>query len=153
MPAPTAEAVHEQLNAEIMTLVNTIEGLLGPDSIEFAMELRGRLEFTARTYTRRILSDNDHEAAGAAVDVVTSLFPGDREIPDAWWSTPLGRVVAATAGHPTAENVTFSVAGAMLGVSKQRACKLADEGKLDRHPDGGVTVLSVQQRLRRCDWS
>lgn len=153
MPAPTEEAVCEQLSAEFARLISGVEGLLGPYGIELVMPIRSRLESTAQTFTLQLLGGDDHEAAGTATDVVTALFPGDTEIPEAWWRTPLGRTVAATSGHPSAEYVTFSVAGAMLGVSKQRVSKLTEEGKLDRHPDGGVTALSVQQRLRSLYWS
>ncbi|MEU8544267.1 hypothetical protein AB0C52_30475 [Streptomyces sp. NPDC048717] len=58
-------------------------------------------------------------------------------------------MTASSIGHPDAENVTYSVAGAMLGgITKQRVAALVNEGKLDRHPDGGVTVVSIQQRLK-----
>lgn len=53
------------------------------------------------------------------------------------------------AGHPSAQAVSYSVAGAMLGVTRQGVHDLVTRGKLARHPDGGVTVDSVRARLNR----
>lgn len=36
----------------------------------------------------------------------------------------------------------------MLVVSKTRVQQLAEAGKLERHPDGGITSASVMLRLR-----
>jgi hypothetical protein len=41
------------------------------------------------------------------------------------------------------------VAGAMLGVTRQGVHDLVSRGKLDRHPDGGVTTDSVRARRNR----
>ncbi|MER0476779.1 hypothetical protein ABR737_00130 [Streptomyces sp. Edi2] len=143
------DALRDQIFAETKTLVDNLELLLGPEFLEQAMQLRWQLENAARISSLILHSDDDNEAAGKATELVCALFPGETPIPDSWWSTPLGRACAMTAGHPTAEHVSYSVAGAMLGgITRQRISTLADEGKLDRHPDGGVTVVSVQQRLR-----
>ncbi|MGW5679210.1 hypothetical protein ACWEV4_29720 [Streptomyces sp. NPDC003860] len=143
------DPLQEQIRTETQALVTGLELLLGPGFLDQAMQLRWQLEVAARTSSTVLRSDDDHEAAGKATELICALFPGETPIPDAWWSTPLGRACAMTAGHPTTEHVSHSVAGAMLGgISRQRVAILADEGKLDRHPDGGVTVVSVQQRLR-----
>jgi hypothetical protein len=57
--------------------------------------------------------------------------------------------VLRRAGHPSAQAVSYSVAGAMLGVTRQGVHDLVTRGKLARHPDGGVTVDSVRARLHR----
>jgi hypothetical protein len=46
-----------------------------------------------------------------------------------------------------AEAVSASVAVAMLGAPVGASDTLHSEGKLDRHPDGGVVRASVMQRL------
>jgi len=52
-------------------------------------------------------------------------------------------------GTDDAEAVTYSVAAAMLGVTKGTASTLVQRGRLDRHPDGGITRASVFIRLVR----
>lgn len=143
------DPLREQICAETQALVNGLELLLGPMFLDQAEALRWQLEIAARTSALVLRCDDEEEAAGKAAELLSVLFPGETPIPDSWWSSPLGRACAMTAGHPTAEHVSYSVAGAMLGgISRQRIGALVDEGKLDRHPDGGVTVVSVQQRLR-----
>jgi hypothetical protein len=52
-------------------------------------------------------------------------------------------------GTEDAEAVSASVAAAMLMVTRSRVYALLNEGKLDRHPDGGVVRTSVMQRIGR----
>lgn len=81
--------------------------------------------------------------------LIAALYPGDRfEPPADWWRTPFGQVVARRAGYPGVEHVSYSVAGAMLGITRQGAHDLASRGKLDRHTGGGVTTESVRNRMR-----
>jgi hypothetical protein len=96
-----------------------------------------------------LLGDEDEHAKFLAIRLVCALYPSDRPFdpPSEWWSTPFGRVVARRAGHPAAEKVSYSVAGAMLGVTRQGAHDLVSRGKLDRHPTGGVSSASVRARL------
>ncbi|MFI6277937.1 hypothetical protein [Streptomyces sp. NPDC050988] len=139
----------EQIYAETQDLVVGLELLLGPEFLEQAIQLRWQLENAARKSALVLRCVDDHEAVGKARELLCALFPDETPIPDIWWSTPLGRACARTAGHPTAEQVSYSVAGAMLGgISRQRIGTLVAEGKLDRHSDGGVTIVSIQQRLK-----
>jgi hypothetical protein len=92
-----------------------------------------------------LLSGDDPLAAQTTIDLANAL--GWDDLDAEWWSTPLGQAVARSVGHPTAEIVSYSVAGAMLGVSKQMVAKHISQGRLDRGPDGGVTSLSVRQFL------
>ncbi|MFC7110608.1 hypothetical protein ACFQQB_65625 [Nonomuraea rubra] len=62
---------------------------------------------------------------------------------------PLGRAVARGAGHPSATAVSYSTAGAMLGITRQGVHDLVKRGKLDKHPEGGVTTSSIHTRLNR----
>lgn len=92
----------------------------------------------------------DHDAARfTAIRLVATLYPQDAAFdpPPDWWATPLGQVVARRVGHPGATHVSYAVAGAMLGVTRQAVHDLTARGKLDRHPDGGVAVTSVRDRL------
>ncbi|MGW1678342.1 hypothetical protein [Saccharopolyspora sp. NPDC002376] len=44
-------------------------------------------------------------------------------------------------------SVSFSTAGAILGITRQGVHDLVSRGKLDRHPDGGVRTTSIRARL------
>jgi hypothetical protein len=97
------------------------------------------------------LGDDDQAAAHTAIRIVSALYPSDTPFdpPAQWWRTPLGQVVLCRAGHPSAQAVSYSAAGAMLGMTRQGVHDLVTRGKLARHPDGGVTVDSVRARLNR----
>lgn len=88
-------------------------------------------------------------ARQTATRLTSALRGSDGEFnpPTAWWGTPLGRVVARTLGHPGTEAISYAVAGAMLGVTRQAVHDLVVRGKLERSVDGGVVVASVQARL------
>lgn len=106
---------------------------------------------SSRAWAAELLGDDDQVAARTAIRIVAALYPGDTPFdpPAEWWRTPLGQVVLRRAGHPSAEAVSYSVAGAMLGMTRQGVHDLVTRGKLARHPDGGVTVESVRARLDR----
>lgn len=112
-------------------------------------DLGTRLEAEARAWAATLLDDDDQPARFLAIRLVSALYPSDGpfEPPSEWWSTPLGRVVAWRAGHPWAEAVSYSVAGAMLGVTRQGVHDLVQRGKLARHPAGGVATDSVRARI------
>jgi len=133
-----------QIAEEIETsLIWPLEMLLGPGE-EFTL-LRGRAQRTARMMAAQLASGDDRLAAQTVIDLA-AVLPED--IPDEWWASPLGRLVAQSVGYPSAEAVSFSVAAAMLGISKTRVQQLIAAGKLERHPDGGITSASVQMRAR-----
>lgn len=127
-------------------LIGPLEGLTGLDDGLFG-PLRERAVAAAARLAAQLASGDDRLAAQTAIDYATALLP--EEIPDDWWGTPAGRLIAQSVGHPGAEAVSFSVAGAMLGVSKGRVQQLVAAGKLERHPDGGVTSASVRLHARR----
>lgn len=117
--------------------------LLGLDIVD---QLDQRTQERAAMLAATLTGDDDRQAAEVCVDLITCLFPHSDPPPE-WWRTPLGRALAASAGMDGSEAVSMSVAAAMLGVSPGRATQLADAGKLDRHPDGGVTRASVTARI------
>jgi hypothetical protein len=130
----------------IRRLVDPLEILLGGSG-----DLRAEITATSRAWAAVLLGDDDQAAAHTAIRIVAALYPGDAPFdpPSQWWRTPLGQVVLCRAGHPSAQAVSYSVAGAMLGVTRQGVHDLVTRGKLTRHPDGGVTVDSVRARLNR----
>ncbi|MBO0803378.1 MAG: hypothetical protein J2P25_09950 [Nocardiopsaceae bacterium] len=105
----------------------------------------------AETWASVMLGPDDQAAMMMIIRVVSSLYPGDAPFapPAEWWRTPLGQVVVRRVGHPSAHAVSYSVAGAMLGITRQGVHDLVTRRKLDRHPDGGVTVESVRARVAR----
>ncbi|SFB58335.1 hypothetical protein SAMN05216266_12217 [Amycolatopsis marina] len=113
--------------------------------------LRARIRTEAEVWTREMLTADDDTALGVIMRVVAALFPGDEPFdpPVDWWRTPMGQVTARRVGHPTAVRVSYPVAGAMLGISKQGVHDLISRGKLARHPDGGVVPASIRDRLRQ----
>jgi len=127
-------------------LLDPVEVLL--DSVE---GLRSVLCNRAIGWATDLLGADDQIAAQTAARLVSVLYTGDGPFdpPAGWWRTPLGQVVARRVGHPATEAVSYSVAGAMLGITRQGVHDLIRRNKLERHPDGGVTTRSVRTRLNR----
>ncbi|WP_434446088.1 hypothetical protein [Lentzea sp. E54] len=111
--------------------------------------LRSSVEADAEMWAAQLLGPDDALAKQVAIRLMAVLYPGDAPFdpPERWWATPLGRVTARRAGHPSRENVSLGVAGAMLGITRQGVHDLVHRNKLLRHPDGGVTVDSIRARL------
>lgn len=148
---PTSE--HTALVTELRRLVHSrlidpLSVLLGPE--EQVERLRLRIHADAEMWAAQLLGQDEELATRVAVRLVAVLYPGDEPFdpPDQWWRTPLGTAVARTVGHTAKERVTFSEAGAMLGITRQGVHDLVHRGKLARHPEGGVTSVSVRDRLR-----
>lgn len=145
---PSHEDVVDQLTRLIdIRLLDPLEILLdGHDRVD---SLRAVVHERARSWATTMLSGDDRAAVGAIMRVVSTLYPGDGpfEPPLDWWRSPLGQVVARRVGHPTAESVSYAVAGAMLGITRQGVYDLVTRGKLARHPERGVLCASVRDRL------
>ncbi|HEX8631191.1 MAG TPA: hypothetical protein VF755_23785 [Catenuloplanes sp.] len=145
---------HDELVAHLVRLLDIrlldpLEILLdGDDAI---VALRHLVRIRADGWARRLGDGDDQVAARTAMRLVSTLYPDDTSFdpPDDWWRTPLGQVVARRVGHPTAPTVSYAVAGAMLGITRQGVHDLVRRGKLTRHPDGGVLPASVRDRLRQ----
>jgi hypothetical protein len=136
-----------QICDEIETaLLWPLQTLLGNDDL--FREIRERARHAAERLAADLTGGDERIAAQTAIDLANALFPGDTAIPDDWWGTPLGRLMARTAGHPAAEAVSYRVAAAMLGLSKPRVQQFAGDGRLLKHPDGGVTTASVRGLLQ-----
>ncbi|HUQ61172.1 hypothetical protein [Lentzea sp.] len=147
--ATTSE--HVDLRNDLIRLVTS--RLLDPLEILLPQAdltgLRHSVEADAEMWAAQLLGPDDAVARQTAVRLMTVLHPGDTPFdpPDTWWSTPLGRVAARRVGHPSKQGVSFGVAGAMLGITRQGVHDLVNRDKLVRHADGGVTVDSIRARL------
>ena len=148
--ATTWGTAHEELARDLNRLVEA--RLLGPVDILFGLDkdLRRRAFESVLVWTEDLLGPDDDTAKTTAIRLVGTLFPVDGPFspPTGWWTTPFGRAVLLRAGHPSAEAVSFTVAAAMLGISRQGVHDLARRGKVQAHPEGGVTVDSVRARLK-----
>ncbi|MEV4200254.1 hypothetical protein [Micromonospora globbae] len=149
MPPRHDELVDQLIRLIDIRLLDPLEILLdGHDGVD---SLRAVVHDRARSWATTMVGGDDRAAVGAIIRVISTLYPGDGPFdpPLDWWRTPLGQVVAARAGHPTAESVSYAVAGAMLGITRQGVHDLVTRGKLARHPEGGVLSTSVRDRLRQ----
>lgn len=147
--SPTHDELVEQLVRTIdIRLLDPLEILLDGD--ETVDALRTVVRVRAEAWAHRLVRGDDREAVGVVLRIVATLYPGDGpfEPPLDWWRSPLGQTVARRVGHPTAASVSYAVAGAMLGITRQGVHDLVNRGKLARHPDGGVAPSSVRDRLR-----
>ncbi|MEU2612997.1 hypothetical protein ABZ570_15665 [Micromonospora sp. NPDC007271] len=146
--APGQEELVEQLIRLIdIRLLDPLEILLdGHDAID---PLRTVVRERARSWASAMIDGDDQTAYGVIVRAISTLYPGDGPFdpPLDWWRSPLGRIVARRVGHPTAESVSYAVAGAILGITRQGVHDLASRGKLARHPQGGVRSAAVRDRL------
>ncbi|GAA2613148.1 hypothetical protein SMC26_14225 [Actinomadura fulvescens] len=113
--------------------------------------IRARLRVEAEVWAAQLLGADRERATLTAARLIGVFFPGDAPFdpPASWWRTALGRAVARTTGHPAAAAVSYSTAGAMLGITRQGVHDLVKRGKLDRDPHGGVTSSSIRDRLNR----
>jgi hypothetical protein len=111
--------------------------------------VRGLVRTRASSWARDLLGSDEHRVLYTATRLVMALYPSDGPFdpPTDWWRTPLGQVYLRRVGYPGGDAVPYSVAGDMLGVSRQFVHDLATRGKLARHPDGGVHVDSIRARL------
>ncbi|TCO58256.1 hypothetical protein [Actinocrispum wychmicini] len=111
------------------------------------VDVRARCERAARIWAARLTGPN---ATYAVASIIGALYPSDDvfDPPAGWWRTPLGRVVLRQMGFPGKAAVSYAVAGEMLGMTRQGVHDLVTRDKLTRHPDGGVTVTSIQERVQ-----
>ncbi|MFD4641789.1 hypothetical protein ACFWN2_31100 [Lentzea sp. NPDC058436] len=142
---------HVDLRNDLIRLVTS--RLLDPLDILLPQanltDLRSTVRADADMWAAQLLGPDDALARRVAIRLLTVLYPGDAPFdpPETWWATPLGRVTARRAGHPSKDHVSLGVAGAMLGITRQGVHDLVNRDKLLRHPNGGVTVDSIRTRL------
>lgn len=141
-----------ELTSQLVTLVeirllDPLEILL--ESHTDLVRVRARVVERAAAWAHQLLGEDETVCRRTVIRLAITLFPGDGPFdpPIDWWRTPLGRVMASRVGHPGAEAVSYSVAGAMLGITRQGVHDLVTRGKLRRHDSGGVTTSSVRDRI------
>ncbi|GGP09546.1 hypothetical protein LDL08_15315 [Nonomuraea glycinis] len=141
------ELVQDLIRLVTSRLLDPLDILLGDDPAIEAT--RHRVRQDAGTWADELLGDDRARATHQGARLVAVLYPGDTAFdpPADWWRTPLGRAIARRVGHPSAERVSYAVAGAMLGITRQGVHDLVRRGKLHAHPDGGVTTPSIRERL------
>lgn len=147
--APTrAELIDQLVRLVDIKLLDPLEILLdGAEPVTLARKLVRR---QALEWAELILDGDDDHAISTIIRLNATLYPSDEPFdpPLDWWRTPMGQVVALRVGHPTATAVSYPIAGAMLGITRQGVHDLITRGKLARHPDGGVLPTSIRDRLR-----
>ncbi len=147
--APDRDQLIDQLVRLVdIKLLDPLEILL--DGAEPVGHARDLVHQRAVEWAERMLDGADTVAIGTIIRLTATLYPGDGPFdpPVDWWRTPMGQVVALRVGHPTAAAVSYPVAGAMLGITRQGVHDLLTRGKLARHPEGGVLPESIRDRLR-----
>ncbi|GAB2623521.1 hypothetical protein Aab01nite_16760 [Paractinoplanes abujensis] len=128
-------------------LLDPLEVLLeGDDAVD---ALRQLVRLRARGWATALRDGDDTAATMTAARLIATLYPGDGPFdpPAAWWSSPLGQIVARRIGHPWFASISYATAGAMLGITRQGVHDLVKRGRLPRHPDGGVPSSAVRDRL------
>lgn len=140
-----------QIRGELdRAIVGPVGCLLGLDLADVLAE---RIRSRAATIAAVVCQDvDDRPAADAVINLMNTLWPScsPEECGEAaWWRTPLGRMCARSLGRDDADSVTRSIAAAMLGVAPGTVARYVHDGRLLRHPDGGVTRASVLLRLAR----
>jgi hypothetical protein len=147
VPRGDEELVEQLIRLIDIRLLDPLEILVdGHHAID---SLRAVVRERARSWAITMVSGGDQAAYGVIVRAISTLYPSDGPFNPTldWWRTPLGQIVARRVGHPTAESVSYAVAGAMLGITRQGVHDLASRGKLARHPEGGVLSAAVRDRL------
>ncbi|MEU8241557.1 hypothetical protein AB0C07_25190 [Actinoplanes missouriensis] len=142
------DALAEQLLRLVdVRLLDPLEILLEDDGIPGG--LRAVLRHRAAAWSDTIEHSDDATAVRTLARLMATLYPEEHAFapPADWWRTPLGQAVVRRVGHPYAETVSYATAGAMLGISRQGVHDLVRRGRLPRHPDGGVPVSAVRDRL------
>jgi len=143
--ATTNRGLHYQVRDLLFVRAAAFADLVGGPDLR--LELERQVDQALPRIVGQLTGDDEHTAAGTLRDLVILEHGETGEIPDDWWRTPLGRVAARVGEHDDAEAVTPSVAARMLGVAAPTVYQWRREGKLERHPDGGVTKASVMARL------
>jgi hypothetical protein len=145
------ELVEQIVRLLDVRLLDPLEVLLDGDDVVEA--LRGIVRIRAERWAAGLRNGADATAVRTAGRLIATLYPGDRAFdpPADWWRTPMGQIVARRVGHPAAAAVSYTTAGAMLGISRQGVHDLVRRGRLPRHPDGGVPSSAVRDRLRNLE--
>lgn len=149
-PRPIADPVHQLYDAlgYMQGRLHALGLAVADPGDEIAAD---RLASVAGDLCER-LDQDDPDAARAAVEVVTLLFPHgtpERVGEARWWMSPIGRLCARALAPSETSAVTYREAALMLGVRKGTVGVMASRGTLVKHPDGGIARSSVLARIGR----
>lgn len=137
------DAAAEQLAGEISSRLDAIgDAFIRPGWPATDIEITTLIDQASERTVRELASDDPHTAAGAALTVVTTLWPAGVDVPLDWWATPLG-TLTMLAGNDV---VSQAMAARALGVSPQRVAQLVAKGRLATVGDH-VSTVSLRARL------
>lgn len=145
MTATTNRRLHYQVRDLLFVRAGTLADLLGDPDLR--LELERRVDQALPRILGELTGDDDRTAVGVVTDLAILEHGEDGEVPAEWWQTPLGRVAARVMDHDDTDAVNPTTAARMLGIAPSTVFQWRREGKLERHPDGGVTRASVMARL------
>jgi hypothetical protein len=137
-----------QILEELCRPIDVLGRLLGLEAVD---PLRRRVGERVTALAETLTSGDQVAAAATTRSLMGVLFPRDVEPPHGWWRTPLGRACAVHCADHQPPRIQANVAAEILGVGPSRVYQLLGAGKLDRHPDGGVTRSSVMRRVAQQD--
>lgn len=143
-PADVANQIRREL---IALIAEPFAPLLGDDLYRTFIQ---RIEERAPFIARQVTADNSPAAEQLTTDLMYLLWGPDEPNPE-WWSTPLGGVCARHLHHPAATAVSNKTAADMLATTPAAIARLVENGKLERHPDGGITRSSIRLRQQHPD--
>ena len=132
--------LERQIVEDIDRMAHRVGAVLGLDITD---TISGRARDRAPMVAAQLTGGDARVAAATAIDIMAMWWP-ESDPPGEWWSTPLGRAVAATTTAPG--SVTRTMAARILGVSQGRVTQLLTAGRLVEQ-DGGVSMRSVMDRL------
>ena len=138
----TAE-VASQIRRELIALIaEPFSLLLGKDLYRAIVY---RIEERAPVIAVQLVADDNPKAEQLTTDLMYLLW-GPAEPNPEWWTTPLGGVCARHLQHPAADAVSYQNAAVMLNTTRADIIHLVKTGKLEPHPDGGITRTSIHLR-------
>ena len=149
-PPVTIDDITAALEDEIGPIANALHQI-APGRFDDDVGLRPHIEQLAGQLT----STDVGTATRATTQLMALRWPD--EPPERcgradWWTTPVGRLCARNLCHDTnEEQVTQTVAAAMLGVTKGTVSSLVGRGYLDRGAHGGVDRGAVLRRISSND--
>lgn len=100
--------------------------------------MEGRLSKFVDDWVTSLLGADEAAAVATASRLLASLY-GDvdeQALPQSWWGTPFGKIVARRVGFPGRVELTGAEAAALLGITLQGVHDLVRRGKLDRTATG-----------------
>lgn len=135
----------EQIAGELDKHLHALAGLFG---LDLYLEHQDRPPARAEELAAQLLSGDEKLAAQIVVDMAGVIIPDNLAADDDWWTTPLGRAVAKSVGHPTETHVSYSQAAAILGRTRGRVGQLVHDGTLPYDSEhGGIPVEAVKGLL------